>query len=69
MSMDSNIKEVYNKYIYYEKELKDLEKKIFDFESYYLDETLTSGNNKFWFIYKGNILKGWNDYLSKNSSK
>lgn len=50
--MDSNninIKEAYNKYIYYEKELKDLEKKIFDLESYYLDETLTSGKYKFLF--------------------
>ena len=34
-----NIKESFEKYITIEKELKDLEKQIYDLETYYLDET------------------------------
>ena len=48
MDYNINVKEAYNKYINHEKELKDLEKQIFDLESYCLDETLTSG--KYYFF-------------------
>lgn len=51
MDNNINVKEAYNKYINHEKELKDLEKQIFDLESYYLDETLTSGKIIFFLIF------------------
>jgi hypothetical protein len=51
----NNIKESYNKYISLEKDLKELEKQIFDLESYYLDETLASGFILFFKILRKHI--------------
>lgn len=42
-----------------ETELNDIEKKIFDLESLYLEETMHCGN----------VLRGWDNYLSLKSQK
>ena len=53
-----NIREVFDKYITLEKELKDLEQQIFDLESFYLEDTSLTGN----------ILKGWDQYIIRKGT-
>lgn len=59
-----------------EKELKVLEKQIFELETSYLQETLNSGtfiqiiNLLFMYLrILGNIIKGWDGYLLSKTSK